>query len=88
MRAVAALWRRTDAVLVDAAGSDFHEAGVLRLDSTRAKRELGWGPVWNFSTTIEQTMLWYESWLRGGDMAAVTREQIDVYERAAAAMAV
>jgi CDP-glucose 4,6-dehydratase len=36
-----------------------HEARLLHLVTTKAKRELGWQPVWNFSETIKETVGWY-----------------------------
>ena len=37
-----------------------HEAKLLHLVTTKAKRELGWQPVWNFSETIRETIGWYQ----------------------------
>lgn len=36
-----------------------HEAQLLHLVTTKAKRELGWRPVWKFSETIRETVEWY-----------------------------
>lgn len=36
-----------------------HEAGLLNLVTDKAYHHLGWRPRWNFSTTIERTVLWY-----------------------------
>lgn len=36
-----------------------HEARLLHLVTTKAKRELGWRPVWKFSETIRETVEWY-----------------------------
>jgi CDP-glucose 4,6-dehydratase len=36
-----------------------HEAGLLNLVTDKAYHHLGWQPRWNFSTTIERTVLWY-----------------------------
>jgi len=36
-----------------------HEARLLHLITTKAKRKLGWRPVWNFSETIRKTVGWY-----------------------------
>lgn len=37
-----------------------HEAGFLMLDSTKAQKLLEWIPVWNFQTTVQQTIQWYQ----------------------------
>lgn len=38
-----------------------HEAGLLLLDITKAKNELGFAPVWNSREAIRQTILWYKN---------------------------
>jgi CDP-glucose 4,6-dehydratase len=38
-----------------------HEAGILRLDISKAKSELGWRPKWNSNKTIERTIDWYKN---------------------------
>lgn len=52
------------------------EAGLLRLDSTKAKVELGWRPVWHLERTIARTVDWYKAWAREEDMGAVCDDQI------------
>lgn len=39
-----------------------HEAGLLKLSIDKAYAELGWLPVWDFETTINRTMQWYQQW--------------------------
>ena len=36
-----------------------HEAGLLHLDSGKARERLGWRPVWNAAHAIERTTAWY-----------------------------
>lgn len=36
-----------------------HEAQLLHLVTTKARRALGWRPVWNFPATIRETVEWY-----------------------------
>jgi CDP-glucose 4,6-dehydratase len=59
--------------------SSLHEAGLLRLDSSKAKVHLGWASHWNLQTCIEQTVAWHLAWRGGTDMRAVTLEQLDQY---------
>ncbi|ABW67764.1 CDP-glucose 4,6-dehydratase [Desulfosudis oleivorans Hxd3] len=53
-----------------------HEAGLLRLDSSKARRKLGWQPVWNCDQALERTAAWYQAFynqatiLTGADLAA------------------
>jgi CDP-glucose 4,6-dehydratase len=38
-----------------------HEAGMLRLDCSKARTKLQWLPVWNCMDAIEKTTLWYKA---------------------------
>lgn len=38
-----------------------HEAGILRLDISKALLELGWSPKWDSKTAIEKTINWYKN---------------------------
>ncbi|MBU6377186.1 MAG: CDP-glucose 4,6-dehydratase [Gammaproteobacteria bacterium] len=40
-----------------------HEAGLLKLDCSKARTDLGWRPVWSIDTAISRTASWYASWL-------------------------
>jgi CDP-glucose 4,6-dehydratase len=67
-----AVWRRD-------AGEHRHEAGYLKLDSSKARRELGWRPAWDFDETVERTVSWYRAEQDGAPMAEFTRAQIQSY---------
>lgn len=56
-----------------------HEAGLLRLDITRARVELGWRPRWNLAQALASTVTWHKAWLAGEDIAALMRRQIREY---------
>jgi CDP-glucose 4,6-dehydratase len=56
-----------------------HEAGLLRLDSSRAAERLGWTPRLAFGDTLRWTSGWYAEWMRGGDARALTLSQIRDY---------
>lgn len=43
-----------------------HEAGLLRLDSSKARRVLNWEPVWDSGRAIESTINWYRSFYESG----------------------
>ena len=57
-----------------------HEAGTLKLDTSRARADLGWSPHMRLETAIEWTVQWTRAWQAGGDMHAFTLGQIDAYE--------
>jgi CDP-glucose 4,6-dehydratase len=57
-----------------------HEAGTLRLDSSKARARLGWRPRWNLEDALSNTVAWHQAWRRGEDMAAFSIAQIHAYE--------
>lgn len=64
-----------------------HEAGLLNLATDKAFHLLGWRPVWDLATSIEQTVKWYRAVAEtsagsGPDCRALalTRQQIERYQ--------
>ena len=62
--------------------SELHEAGLLRLDSSRARQLLGWQPRWTLQQCLTQTLDWHLAWQNGDDMRAVTLGQLNLYRGA------
>jgi CDP-glucose 4,6-dehydratase len=57
-----------------------HEAGLLMLDISKAKKELSWKPGWNSPTTIAKTIDWYKkSLLKNTDILRLCEEDIMSY---------
>lgn len=56
-----------------------HEAGTLRLDSSKARKRLGWRPRWSLHQALKATLSWHQAWQSGTDMAAFTIGQIQEY---------
>lgn len=56
------------------------EAPLLSLDSTLARRTLGWRDRLSGPAAIAATAAWYRHWQAGEDMRAVTLEEIDRYQ--------
>ncbi len=56
-----------------------HEAGYLKLDSSKARSELHWLPRLRLQTALEWLVDWYQNWHHSADMRAYTLEQIDAY---------
>jgi CDP-glucose 4,6-dehydratase len=56
-----------------------HEAGLLRLDSSKARSSLGWSPKLDLATALDWTVDWYRAHRSGESMNRVTRQQIDRY---------
>lgn len=53
-----------------------HEAHYLKLDCSKAKSRLNWGPRWNIEQALSQIIHWHRAYLAGDDMRAVTLAQI------------
>ncbi len=60
-----------------------HEANTLKLESSKAKAQLGWRPRWNLEYALGMTLAWHQAWKQGSDMAAISLQQIQEYEAAA-----
>jgi CDP-glucose 4,6-dehydratase len=67
-----------------------HEAGYLRLDASRARRDLAWTPHLRLETALEWLVQWYRAWqsglgakesMSGSDMQALTMSQISAYTK-------
>lgn len=67
--------------IVDGDGQP-HEAGYLRLDSSRARSRLAWQPRWNLSTALGKILDWHRSWLAGDDVKARCLQQLEHYQNA------
>jgi CDP-glucose 4,6-dehydratase len=60
-----------------------HEAATLKLDSTKARVELGWRPVFSLQQALVQTADWYKALNRRDKLAEITSSQIASYIRQA-----
>lgn len=59
-----------------------HEAGLLKLDSSKARTRLGWSPRWSLETALDKTVEWHQAWKDGQMMAEVSLKQIEIYHAA------
>jgi CDP-glucose 4,6-dehydratase len=71
--------RQLDVAIADGSEMRLHEAGILRLDIGKSLAHLPWRPQLDIDTAIEWTARWYAAHLLGGDVAALTRQQIADY---------
>lgn len=76
---VARLWPQAPGWRVEAEPQP-HEARLLALDSTRARTQLHWRPLWGLEQALEATVKWQQAWRSGADMREVTMRQIDDYQ--------
>jgi len=60
-----------------------HEAHLLQLDSSKARKVLEWRPVWPLDTALEATVRWYRAFLETGRVES--RSQLTDYVASARA---
>ena len=53
-----------------------HEAGLLRVDSSRARSQLQWKPVWGLDECVVRTASWYRAFANKEDVRKITLEQL------------
>lgn len=60
-------------------GEHPHEAQYLKLDTSRARAELGWAPTWNLRRSLEMIVNWHRGWLSGEPAADLCLSQIHTF---------
>ena len=68
-----------DKLAIEIQPSPLAEAGLLKLDITKATSLLSWKPILNFEQTIALTAGWYRDFHRGGNAADLVNAQIARY---------
>ena len=66
--------------LVEEDVEKLHEAGILRLDCSKAKRALDWKPALDLDAALEWIAEWYRCYYEKDDIAALCREQLDRFQ--------
>lgn len=74
--ALADHWGGTAGVSSEPESSEPPENPLLRLDSVRARKLLGWSPRWDHATTLARTADWYRRAADGEDPALLIGEQL------------
>jgi len=64
------MWPRID-YEIHQSPSQPHEAGLLRLDCSKARIQLKWFPVWTGKETIEKTVEWYRAFYESGKVQSI-----------------
>ena len=70
----AADWR------IEADTENLHEAHLLKLDCSMARRELAWQPVLKLEQAIEWIAEWYRCQRDGDDVVALSLQQLNAYQ--------
>ncbi|NUM36635.1 MAG: CDP-glucose 4,6-dehydratase [Candidatus Brocadiae bacterium] len=69
-------WDKIDYRLATSAGAP-HEASILKLDCSKAHKQLGWSPVWDVAVGFEKTVRWYREFYEYGNL--LTESDISSY---------
>ncbi|QHL91785.1 CDP-glucose 4,6-dehydratase [Sphingomonas changnyeongensis] len=59
-----------------------HEAGLLTLETAKARSVLGLAPRWSLAQCVDRTMQWYRAFYDGGDALSLCERDIDGWEQA------
>ena len=54
----------------------FDELDILRIDSTKSRRDLGWCEKYDFATSVKQTIDWYQK-IEEGEIDKFARHQVE-----------
>ena len=73
-------WGEHSAIHWDQSESGMHEAGILRLDTSKLQIELGIRPVWDINQAVEKTFEWYKKQNQGSDALFLCDSDIKVFE--------
>ena len=77
VKRAASLWGKSARYEFASARNGPHEATFLKLDSTRARTEIGWHPAWGLDEALTATVEWYRAHsVNSTDMAALMTNQI------------
>ncbi|MEX3959336.1 CDP-glucose 4,6-dehydratase [Trinickia sp. EG282A] len=57
----------------------YDEAMLLKLDTAKARAQLGWRPLVDFNATLAMTAEWYRAYFERSDMCAVSERQLERY---------
>ena len=70
-------WEEAEFILKTTNRELRHEARLLKLDSTKAKIELGWFSVWSVEDTLEKTVEWYQNFYTANEVRS--QQDLDEY---------
>ncbi len=63
-------WSDINALVTEDAAKK-HEAGLLKLDITKAREKLNWKPLWNSQIGTEKTINWYKNYYQKGHLSSL-----------------
>jgi CDP-glucose 4,6-dehydratase len=73
------IWGEGATYEISANNSLLHEAHFLKLNCTKALKELRWQPKWNIHVALEKICAWHKAHLNGEDMHHYSLKDIKIY---------
>ena len=70
------IWNKID-YLIEQSENNPHEAGLLKLDCSKARIKLNWKGVWDHRTTFVKTAAWYQRYYENQQI--ITENQLKEY---------
>ena len=70
------IWNKID-YQIEQNENDPHEAGLLKLDCSKARMKLNWKGIWDSSTTFAKTAEWYQCYYQNQEV--ITENQLKEY---------
>jgi CDP-glucose 4,6-dehydratase len=58
-----------------------HEAGILKLDSSKARARLKWSPHWTLAQALQKSVEWHQAWVAGAPMREASLRQIAAHQQ-------
>ena len=58
-----------------------HEAGLLKLDISKAVNQLNWKPIFNAQIAVERTINWYKQYYAGVSAIELIKSDIEFYQK-------
>jgi CDP-glucose 4,6-dehydratase len=68
---LSAYWDKVRFELNENGNSEYHETSLLKLDSTKAIKELKWLPIWDGETALKKTIDWYKMFYETGNIISL-----------------
>lgn len=79
VKALAHHWGGEAKYTIESAGQP-HEAGLLKLDCSKAARRLRWRPKMSLDRALALTVEWHRAWIRSDNMTKLTMRQMEEYQ--------
>ena len=61
--------------------ASFHEARNLMLDSSKARVDLGWRPIWTVEQAVKRIVDWHQLHFAGEDARSLCMRDIEAYRQ-------